>query len=364
MQLGVLLVGLAAILGAGTAAAKDHPVAAGRGNAEALFASGQVRPGDRLILAPGRHGPLGIERLAFAPPVTVTSAPDGRAVFDQVTIIGSSGLRLDGVTVMPDRGTVSDEPLVRVRDSRDIRLERLVVASAPDAAGWSPQQWRQGARDGVWLSGPDIVLADSFIRIVKHGIASIGDGARIENNFVELFSGDGIRGLGDNSVYLGNTVDTCVSVDGNHDDGFQSWSVHPTEGPGKGVVRNVRVENNVFRNGDHPLTCQMQGIGLFDGLYEDWTIRNNTVIVDHWHGITVMGARRVTVIGNTVIDARPGNPGPPWIAVTAHKDGRPPRDSVVTGNVLERDTVGSGGGTFGQPQPGVQVSGNRTGWRP
>lgn len=350
-------------LSAGAGAARDHLVPAERGRAQALFESGQVQPGDRVILAAGRHGPFGIERHDFDRPVTITSAAGGRAMFDQVTIVDSAGLVLRAISVMPDRGTISEEPLVRVRDSRDVVLERLTVSSAPDASGWSRRQWRQQARDGIWLSGPDIVLRDSFVRIVKHGIAAIGKGARIENNFVELFSGDGIRGLGDDSAYVGNTIETCVSVDGNHDDGFQSWSVDPVKGPGQGVVRNVRLEDNVIRNGDHPLTCQLQGIGLFDGIYEDWTIRNNIVVVDHWHGITVMGARRVSVIGNTVVDARPGNPGPPWISVTAHKDGRPARDSVVANNTVERRSVG-GDGNFRLPQPGVQVSGNRTGWRP
>lgn len=335
--------------------AADHVVAARPGAVQALFDAGGVAAGDRILLGGGRHGTLSVAELRFDPPVTIEAAPGERPVFDALALQDVAGWRVRGLTVLPE-GAESEAVLVRV-SGRDVVLDRLFVASAERTEGWSAETWRQRARDGILVTGEQISVTNSHLRYVKHGIAAVVDGARVEGNVVEVFSGDGIRGLGDNSIYAGNTIATCVKVDKNHDDGFQSWSRDETGAAGLGTVRNVQVEDNLIRNGDHPLGCELQGIGLFDGIFEDWTIRGNVVIVDTWHGITVMGARRVRIEGNVVVDARPGRPGPPWIAVTAHKDGRRPEESVVSGNVTLPQPAGAG--QFGERHPGVLWKDNR-----
>jgi hypothetical protein len=77
----------------------------------------------------------------------------------------------------------------------------------------------------------------------------------------------------------------------------------------------------------------MQGIGCFDGYFRDWIVENNVVITDHWHGISMYGMRGGRIVNNTVIDVNTASPGPPWIMVTAHKDGTPSEDVVVRNNV-------------------------------
>jgi len=128
--------------------------------------------------------------------------------------------------------------------------------------------------------------------------------------------------------------------------------------PGGGVVRNVRLEDNVIENGTHPMACTLQGIGMFDGIYEDWVIRGNTIVVNNWHGITVMGARNVLIEDNIVVDAEPGEPGAPWIAITAHKDGRLSENSTIQGNTTQ-PWRGGPNSPFKQPQPGVTLLENR-----
>ena len=357
----VLRVVLAATLAAGTCEglAAEFEVAARPGSLQALIDSGAVVAGYRIIFANGRHGALEVADLSFDPPVTLAAAPGARSHLDGIVVRNLSGLVVEGLTVIPPSDADRDRAIVSVTDSRSIVLDRLRIASAEDAQGWSAATWRDRARSGVFLTGRDITLRRSRIEVVRHGITSRAEGARIEENVIEFFSGDGIRGLGNASAYVGNTIDTCVDVDGNHDDGFQSWSTGPDGKPGQGVIRDVRVEGNVILNGDHPLGCNLQGIGLFDGFFEDWIIRDNVVAVDHWHGITVMGGRRVLVEGNTVVDSAPGRPGPPWITVTAHKDGRESEDSEISGNV-HQPWAGGGNVRFAQPQPGVRLLRNRT----
>jgi parallel beta-helix repeat protein len=88
----------------------------------------------------------------------------------------------------------------------------------------------------------------------------------------------------------------------------------------------------------------MQGIGCFDGFFVGWVVENNVVITDHWHGISFYGMRDSRIVNNTVIDNVEGQPGPPWIMVTDHKDGTPSSNVVVRNNLsadlsLEGDNV-------------------------
>lgn len=343
------------LLSAHSALATEYRVHAG--TAQALILSGNLSGGDRLILEPGFHGQLLIDTLTFEPPLVITAAPNTRPELAHLKINNSKGVRIEGLGVTATAEGGSNEALVEIRQSQNIQLDDLVIASTEDTRTWTAARWRRLARHGVSLSGQDISLSNSLIRNVRHGVSSDARNTLVQGNTIELFSGDGIRGLGDDSAYIGNTIRLCVGVDDNHDDGFQSWSLDELNQPGMGTVRNVRVENNQIRNGAHPLSCTLQGIGLFDGIFENWLIRGNTVVVDHWHGITVMGARDVTIKDNIVLDSRPGKPGAPWITITAHKDGRIAQNSFIEGNIT---MPWSGGGQvrFKQPQPGVRSFGN------
>ena len=345
---------------AGPVVAADFVVEARDGAVERLLLSGVVSGGDRVLLASGSHGQVRIVGQAFDPAVTVMSVPGGGAILDSLTIHESRGLVVTDLTVFPRPSRSPERSLVDVDHSRDVVLERLLVTSATHVEGWDARDWVTRAFPGVRLRGRDLTLRDSVIRVVGHGDeARVGRG-RVEGNLIEQFRGDGIRALGDQSVYSGNTIQGCVKVDGNHDDGIQSWSVGPDGTPGQGAVRDVLIEGNVIRGGrpDGPLGCNLQGIGLFDGMFVDWIIRNNVIKVDHWHGITVMGARNVLIENNIVVDEAPDGLGPPWITITAHKDGRRASGSLISGNTTQ-PRVGGGDPLFHQPQPGVTSRDNR-----
>jgi len=77
----------------------------------------------------------------------------------------------------------------------------------------------------------------------------------------------------------------------------------------------------------------LQGIGCFDGTFVDWVVENNVVVTDHWHGITLLGARNSTITNNTVVDLNQERPGPPWISIDDHKNGTAPTGCVVRNNL-------------------------------
>jgi hypothetical protein len=57
------------------------------------------------------------------------------------------------------------------------------------------------------------------------------------------------------------------------------------------------------------------------------------VIVDHWHGITLGGARNCKIINNTVVDINQESPGPPWIVIDKQKDGRESTNNIIRNNL-------------------------------
>jgi parallel beta-helix repeat protein len=67
-------------------------------------------------------------------------------------------------------------------------------------------------------------------------------------------------------------------------------------------------------------------------MFVNWTVENNIIITDHWHGISLYGAIDSRIANNTVIDAVPGSPGPPWI-MTNSNDGAPSQNVVVRNNL-------------------------------
>jgi parallel beta-helix repeat protein len=142
-----------------------------------------------------------------------------------------------------------------------------------------------------------------------------------------------MRGLGDYGLFEYNLVANAIKVDGNHDDGFQSLARD-----GNPVVGVVLRGNQFYTNYNHPneaLLSTFQGIGCFDGFYENWRIENNLVVVSHYHGISLYGARNSMIVNNTVVDDSHHSTDSmvPWIRLTTHKDGSYGENNVVRNNI-------------------------------
>ncbi|HVV96378.1 MAG TPA: choice-of-anchor Q domain-containing protein, partial [Rhodanobacteraceae bacterium] len=232
----------------------------------------------------------------------------------------------------------------------DIELADSDLFSVEDASSWGADEWVNLASSGIYVGAARVSVHDNTLRNVRFGIGVDGADAGIRRNRIDGFSADGLRGLGDRDVFEYNTVMNNKigdPDDDNHDDGFQSWSVGADGNVGTGEVDGVVLRGNLFINStdpDDPLRSSMQGIGCFDGFFVGWVVENNVVITDHWHGISFYGMRDSRIVNNTVIDNVEGQPGPPWIMVTDHKDGTPSSNVVVRNNLsadlsLEGDNV-------------------------
>jgi len=107
------------------------------------------------------------------------------------------------------------------------------------------------------------------------------------------------------------------------------------------VLRGNMIVNR--EDPDQALSGPLQGIGCFDGFFTDWVVENNVILVDHWHGITLLGARGSRIVNNTVMDINAVDPGPPWIKIAPHKDGTEGTGNVVRNN-LATAIANQGGG--------------------
>jgi len=306
-------------------------------------AGAPVKAGDVIRLRSGDHGALSIVGAYNLADVTVAAEVGATPRLTRVLVRSAAHWVLHGLSVSPSHGTAPAGGAIVAVESHDwsgpasdVVLDGLEVFTVPDEAAWpTAAAWDAGAADGIVADGDRITVRQCRVRNVAYGIVATGQGSRVEHNLVDGFSGDGLRGLGDDEVFEYNLVRNARDVNADHRDGFQSWSVGPG-GVGTGAVRNVTLRGNVIIGWQDPavrFAGTLQGIGCFDGTYDGWVVENNVVITDHWHGISFYGARNLRISNNTVLDLNDVDPGPPWIMVTAHKDGTPSSDSLVQNNL-------------------------------
>jgi len=307
-------------------------------NLQALIDNNGVKSGDRIVLKSGYYGSLSIRNKDLSLATTLKVGKGQTAQFSRVKISNSQNWVLQGLTVSAsfDLKTKPRYMIDIAQRTSKITVEDFEIYTIEDSKIWTNVDWDKKAVSGIFIRGDDITVRNNRLRNVNYGISSMGQRSIVSGNVIDQFSGDGLRGLGDYSVFEGNIVKNCYAVNKNHDDGFQSWSTGIDSKVGTGAVTGVVLRRNLFIANDDPQkdgNCQMQGIGLFDGMYVDWVIENNIVIVDHWHGITVMGAKNVRIINNTVWDPNNKKPGPAWIRVWKHKNGTDPQGNLVANNL-------------------------------
>jgi parallel beta-helix repeat protein len=218
----------------------------------------------------------------------------------------------------------------------DIGVEQCVLRSAEDTSAWSAADWNERSASGIEADGERIVIRGNQLKNVDSGITVSASHSLVEHNTIENFAGDGLRGLGDHTVFQYNVVKNCYDVNANHDDGFQSWSTGPS-GVGSGEVTGIVLRGNTIINNEDPRQPHrgtLQGIGCFDGMFVDWIIENNVIVVDHYHGITLGGATGCRIVNNTVIDPNQQRPGPAALRVGKHKRGMTSSNCTVRNNLV------------------------------
>ena len=230
----------------------------------------------------------------------------------------------------------------------NIVIENCIISTSENTQAWTRDDWRNNCNTGIRAQGYNIKVMGNTIKNIAVGISMEADSSLISENTIQYFTIDGIRGLANNCIYESNTITDNMVVftySENHYDGFQSYTCCPV---GSDTIRNVIIRKNLIINttdSTRNFRGPMQGISNFDGFYVNWTIENNIIITDHWHGITMLGAINCRIINNTVIDPYDISPidpydslstdqhGPAWIMIAAHKNGTPSYNNTVRNNL-------------------------------
>jgi hypothetical protein len=310
-----------------------------------------VKPGDTIWLLSGDYGDLFIRGCYNSDFITIAAVEGQTPRFRSVRLQSSSHWILKGLHVRPEPvGGAKPRTMIDLESHgwqgpvHDIVVEGCVLQSAEDASRWSAEQWNTLAANGIEADGTRITVRRNQLKNVDFGISVSASHSLIEHNTIENFAGDGLRGLGDHCEFQYNLVKNCYDVNANHDDGFQSWS-RGKDGVGTGEVVGIVLRGNTiinYEDPDQPHRGTLQGIGCFDGMFVDWIIENNVIVVDHYHGITLAGARRCRIVNNTVIDPNDARPGPAAVRVGRHKNGTASSACTVRNNLTTALHVSSG----------------------
>jgi len=314
-------------------------------------AGAPVRAGDTIWLRSGFHGELLIDRYYNLGNITLAAEEGHTPCLSSVHIRSGSHWTIRGLAVSAESGeTYKRRTLVNLESHNwrgpihDIVVEQCSIRSVADTSAWTADDWNQLACNGVQADGTRMTIRDNHLLNVNFGISVGASHSLITGNVVENFAGDGLRGLGNHCTFEYNTVKNCYDVNANHDDGFQSWTRGPT-GVGSGEVVGMVLRANTiinYEDPNQPHRGTLQGIGCFDGTFVDWVVENNVIITDHWHGITLLGARDCLVINNTVLDRNDTRPGPPSIRIGNHKKGMAPVHCVIRNNLATAFSLAAG----------------------
>ncbi len=308
---------------------------------DALAQSNKLTGGDRVFFLDGYHGPLVVKGMKFTSPVLFAAMPGQVAHVDGISVRSSSKIIFQGLKVWPTAAQPGPSPLVRsMADSSDLVFQDLDVRSVANAANyvsWTVTDWGNNKRDAFLIDGARQSVIGNRATGIFNGVQITGTGSYVESNIVDGFSGDGLRALGNNSIVRRNKVQNCAQTSASHLDGFQSWSRGSDGRPGTGTVRNLTIEDNkIFEWVSpqvSPLRCQLQGISMFDGMFDGVIVRNNVVATSRYHGITINGALNSKIVNNTVVNITGQKTNYPWIMLSPHKNGTPSKNVDVANNL-------------------------------
>lgn len=305
------------------------------------FNSKKITGGDTLWLMDGPHGEVNIYGQAFTSPVVIAAINPKKAQLENILFgSGTRNITLRNLHIVPTNPNVQSRHLIRsYGDTSDITVEQSWLRGNLDAGNfrnWDAATWQARKFDAVFLQGPRSKVLRNRIVAVNMGIVIDGPDGLVEGNVINGFNADGLRGNGRNNVFRNNRVFNCVQTDGNHADGFQSFAITNSQ-VGVGSVDGLVLDGNTFiewTDGTmHPLRCALQGIGMFNGFYDNVTITNNLVVTRAYHGIAVYGARGGTIANNTVVNVINKAEKWPWIILANHQSGTKSSDVVVANNL-------------------------------
>ena len=280
---------------------------------QSVLASDKVFEDDvHIVLREGFHGKISLKDLNPQTKLTFIAYENEVPIFSELEISHSTKLVFEGITVDGSFSNLTRDNFMVRSDvhSQILSFNKMKIQSAKDSSTWRKADWYAHSIGGMDMRGQEISITNSLITNVYHAVSLRGNRAYYAHNIIDNFAGDGIRGLGDDSIYEYNTVRDCYIDDYNiqHDDGFQAFR---TAQDGNYKIKNVTLRGNKILLFEDPITdfvrdnnligTLMQGLIITDGHADSWLVENNLIVSAQYHGISLYGATRCRVQNNTVI---------------------------------------------------------------
>jgi hypothetical protein len=321
-----------------------------------------ARPGDTISLMSGDYGDLtltGINQGGFLALAAANGQnPRFTGIFVGTPQDRASHWRLTGLTVSGFRkaqkspnGAIIHPGIVAIGNSDNIIFENNIVNSRPGSITWKSEADAFAADEslsgGVSVNGASCVslignhISNVFNAIMFGGDSSTDNGKYyvVNDNVIDDFAGDGIDHFASHVRIARNRItnghDICESKC-VHMDGIQGWNWNNR--PGLLNVDVVIDSNQIIAQTRQDLAMPagtLQGITVFDGHWDGFQVINNLVVATAWHGITIAGAKNLSIVNNTLACSSQEPRRTSWIKFAAYKNDPPdaPYNVVIRNNV-------------------------------
>ncbi|WP_420582319.1 choice-of-anchor Q domain-containing protein [Reichenbachiella sp.] len=315
------------------------------GSLATTLATGKViEDGDLIYLLSGDHGLPYISSKNFTNGVTVKALSGHDPVLDGLTIANSKNWTFADLTIDGAGSALSKEGFLVTGDvnSTDLTFKNCLIQSAEESSTWTKADWYANAKGGMDMRGENVVVEHTTIKNTYHALSLRGDHSSATSNLIDNFAGDAVRGLGQFQTFEYNTIRDCYVEDyeTNHDDAFQTYIL-----TGDPKSEGLTIRFNKILLFEDPITQfvidndligeSMQGIIITDGYPDGWVVENNLLVTNHYHGISLYGARNSRVQNNTVIKHPYYSDSKiPWILIDDNsKTGQTNFDNIIRNNL-------------------------------
>jgi hypothetical protein len=317
--------------------------------------NGPVHAGDTIYLLSGYHGELSIIDAVNTDWITVKAALGATPKFRGISLRSASKWIFDGLSISTshyDPFSKRTTALFNVENhswtgpSSFITIKNSSIFSVVSIEGWRDQDWLDKASTGISSGGIHTTIEGNNIKNVAGGISiGLAHNSSIKNNIIENSCLDGVRLVGsDHVTFEYNTVKNIYVVlpyEQYHYDIIQAWTLD-------GDMEGLLVRGNVLiacETLGTPYCGGCQGIGFFDGWFNNFIIENNMVVIDSTHGISVWGANNSRIVNNSVVSNSGGGGAP--ILLVPHKNHEPGTGNTVRNNFALGVSTSSSGYTSG-----------------
>ncbi len=308
--------------------------------------SGVVHARDLIYLMTGNHGDIHIDpswnggKTLNTDFITIQAAPGNKPVFNSLDIRNASYWAFRDLIIQNPPNYTGRGTLVSLASVNNIFIDNNVVRSDPNAVAWTPQDWATSSSFfGIHVdSASSCTISRNSISNVENGVYLNGDGILFTKNTIDYFANDGLQFTSSDTIISQNSITNHYGQwhDGRHHDGMQGWTEVNQDS-----TTNVVIDRNLVMasTGVYPTIPviptgvgddYLQGISIFDGVWNNVTVTNNIVVAGGvYHGISLYGMNNATVANNTVVNQN----NQTWIGIFNSGTGKPPVNVVVRNNI-------------------------------